>query len=1053
LTSLNTFRDVGWAGCRSFQFAIAVLAGLCLPTSASALDPSRVLSQYVRDSWGTEKGFPGGSISAIVQTPDGYLWIGTDKGLIRFDGLNFRKFEQATPNAFPVGPVANLLPDEQGNLWVLLRSTKLLRYHGGIFELSRGEAENGITAICRNTAGGVLVSSLAKGTLIYNGAQFQRVQSGPVYADPVARANGVPPDERSSSLSWSTGVTSHRLAGPTSAVVSMVATTDSKIWLGTEDRGLFVLSEGKTSELSKWLPSRKVTSFLPLEGHDLWIGTSQGVLHWNGAKVTRSGVPSALLDVEVFSMIRDRDSNIWVATSGGLIRVNSQGVSGDPAGPHAEGGVTAVFEDREGNRWVGGTSGIQRLRDSAFVTYSVADGLPSESNGPIYVDTEGRTWFAPLEGGLHWTKGGEHGSVTSAGLARDVVYSISGRENELWVGRQRGGLTFLRPSGGSFAGKTYTQWDGLAQNSVYAVHQSRDGTVWAGTLGGGVSAFRKGRFSTYTTANGLPSNTVTSITESPDGTVWIATSNGLSAFRNGRWRIFTVKEGLPSADLNCVLADSTGVLWIGSAAGLAFLISDHVQVPIDVSEPLREPIFGIAEDRNGWLWIASSNHVLRLKRSGLLRSGSGDADVREYGLTDGLLGTEGVKRHQSVVADSMGRIWFSMNRGLSVVNPNRAVDNSAPALVHVETASVDGNALDPRLPIRISSARQRVTFDYAGVSLSNPERVRYRYRLDGFDHDWSEPTTIRTAIYTNLSPGSYRFRVIASNSDGLWNGAEAAVGFAVTPTLWQTWWFRLGLVLCAGLAAIAVYRLRMHQLTRVLSARFEARLAERTRIARELHDTLLQSFHGLMFQFQAARNMLPRSPEKAVKTLDEAISGTRDAIAESRDEIHDLRSQPVGEGDLAQLLEAAGEDLAGAQGETQSSPAFRVIVEGEPQKLSPVLQDEVYRIAREVMRNAFRHARANQIETEIRYDKNQLRLRLRDDGKGIDPKVLELSRRPGHWGLPGVSERAERIGAHLRIWSEAGAGTEVELTVPAAIAYKDTHDNSRFKLFRRDKES
>lgn len=1046
MTSLNTFLDVGWARCRS-QLAIAALAGLCLPTSAQALDPSRVLSQYVRDSWGTEKGFPGGSISAIVQTPDGYLWIGTDKGLVRFDGLNFRKFEQATPNAFPVGPVANLLADGQGNLWVLLRNTKLLRYHDGIFELSRGEAENGITAICRSTAGGVLVSSLAKGTLMYDGVQFQRIQSGPVYADPVARANGVPPDERSSSLSWSTGVTSHRLAGSTSAVVSIVATADSKIWLGTEDRGVFVLSEGKTSELSKWATSRRVTSFLPLEGNDLWIGTSQGVLHWNGANLTRSGVPSALLDVAVLSMIRDRDSNIWVATSGGLIRVNSQGISG--AGHRAEGAVTAVFEDREGNLWLGGTSGIQRLRDSAFVTYSVADGLPSESNGPIYVDTKGRTWFAPLEGGLHWIQAGQHRSVTADGLVSDVVYSISGNEDELWVGRQRGGLTLLRSSGGSFAAKTYTHRDGLAENSVYAVHKSHDGTVWAGTLGGGVSAFRKGRFFTYTTANGLSSNTVTSITESLNGTVWIATSNGLSAFSNGRWRIFTVKDGLPTADLNCLLVDSAGVLWIGSAAGVAFLSSDHVQVPTDVPELLHEPIFGIAEDRNGWLWIASSNHVLRVKRSELLGSASSDANVRAYGLTDGLLGTEGVKRHQSVVADSVGRIWFSMNHGLSVVSPNRAVDNSAPTLVHVESVSMNGNVLDPRLPIRISAASQRITFDYVGLSLSSPERVRFRYRLDGFDHDWSEPTVIRTAIYTNLGPGSYRFRVTASNSDGLWNGAEAAVGFAVTPTLWQTWWFRLGLAICAGLAAIGVYRLRMHQLTRVLNARFEERLSERTRIARELHDTLLQSLHGVMFQFQAVRNMLARSPEKAVKTLDDAISSTRDVIAESRDAIHDLRSRPVAEEDLAQVLEAVGEELADAQGETEESPIFRVIQEGERQKLSPELQDEVHRIAREVMRNSFRHAGADHIEAEIRYDKDQFCLRLRDDGKGIHPTVLQASRRPGHWGLPGVSERAERIGARLRIWSEAGAGTEVELMLPAALAYERMHENSRFELFRK----
>jgi signal transduction histidine kinase len=236
------------------------------------------------------------------------------------------------------------------------------------------------------------------------------------------------------------------------------------------------------------------------------------------------------------------------------------------------------------------------------------------------------------------------------------------------------------------------------------------------------------------------------------------------------------------------------------------------------------------------------------------------------------------------------------------------------------------------------------------------------------------------------------------------------------------------------------------------NAQVEARVGERTRIARDLHDTLLQSFHGLMFRFQAARNMLPRSPESAMRTLDEAISKTRNAITESRDAIHDLRSDPVNNGDLVRLLEAEGEELAAVQGGDQNSPDFRVIVEGDPPKISPALHDEVYRIGRELMRNAFRHADAKRIETEIRYNSNQLRLRVRDDGRGLDPKVLELSRRPGHWGLAGISERAQQIGAQIRIWSENGAGTEIELTVPV-IAYKDARNNYRFKLFRKGRAS
>jgi len=773
-----------------------------------------MLSQYVHTIWGLEKGFPGGSISSIAQSSDGYLWIGTDRGLIRFDGLNFQNFVQTIPTAFPIGAVKSLLVDGQGNLWILLQSTKLLRYHDGTFELSRGEAENGITAICRSATGTVLVSSLAKGTLAYNGKQFEAVSTSPVFADPVARANGVRPDEKSTHLSWSTGVTSHLLAVPTSAVTSMAATADGNIWLGTEDKGLVLQTTNRATAIPNGLPREKITSLLPLQGSELWIGTTEGVLRWTGTEFTRGGVPQALQHTEVFSLIRDRDSNIWAGTPHGLLRYNTSGVSlfsdEDSATSTP---VNALFEDREQNLWIGGPRGLERLRDSAFVTYSVEDGLPSERTGPVYVDAEGRTWFAPLDGGLYWAKGKQHGSVADAGLARDVVYSISGRGNELWVGRQRGGLTVLHTNSGSVTARTYTDADGLAQNSVYTVYQSRDGTVWAGTLGNGVSAFRDGRFSTYSTANGLLSNTITSITESPDGTIWIATSSGLSSFSKGRWRAFTAKDGLLSAGLNCMLADSAGVLWLGSTAGIAFLTSDHVQVP-QVPEPLREPVFGIAEDRSGWLWIATSNHVLRIKRNALLKNVYNDADVREYGLSDGLLGTEGVKRDRSVVADPQGRIWFSLNHGLSVVDPNRDAGDSAEALVHVETVTVDGDPLALKTPIQIPSAHQRITFGYTGLSLSDTERVRYRYRLDGFDHDWSAPTATRTATYTNLGPGSYRFRVIASNSNGLWNGEGGSLHFAIAPAYYETTWFR-SLCAAAFLALVwALYRLRVQQLRR-----------------------------------------------------------------------------------------------------------------------------------------------------------------------------------------------------------------------------------------------
>jgi signal transduction histidine kinase len=302
----------------------------------------------------------------------------------------------------------------------------------------------------------------------------------------------------------------------------------------------------------------------------------------------------------------------------------------------------------------------------------------------------------------------------------------------------------------------------------------------------------------------------------------------------------------------------------------------------------------------------------------------------------------------------------------------------------------------------------------------------------------------------NLKPGTYTFHVIACNNDGIWNESGASLNFTILPAWYQTVWFRFACIAIFALVLWALYRLRLRQVDRQYSTRLEERVGERTRIARELHDTLLQSLHGLLFQFQAARNMLPRRPEDAQETLDEAIAGTEQAIAESRDAIHDLRMQPTAEEDLAKLLESTGEELLAIQTSPRILPTFRIVVEGNPRALSPHLQSEIYRIAREVLRNAVQHADATQIEAELRYDDHQLRLRIRDDGKGVAPEILKESGRPGHWGLLGVRERAKRIRADLTFWSQAGAGTEIELTVPAAIAYDNVHNGRRLDLFKKE---
>lgn len=971
----------------------------CLAGPVGAIDPNRAMSQYVRDRWGPESGFPKGAVYDIAQTTDGYLWFGTEKGLVRFDGTTFRLMRDPDPK-LSSGHVLGLMGDRDGGLWVRLRRPTLLRYRQGQFEnvmADLGRPLSTVTAMGRMRDGSLMVWVLeGEGSAIkYAGNRFE-------------------------TLLTTTGLSR-------SPVMSMAESTPGMIWVGTRDAGLFRLGKGLVERITEGLPDPKINCLMPMKNGQLWVGTDNGIAQWDGERMHVAKMPAFSRPVRALALASDRDSNVWVGTnSQGLMRLNGQGVALlDDVSRHSNEAVTAVFEDREGNIWMGSASGVERLRDSVFVTYAEPEGLPSESNGPVYVDERGRTWFAPVDGGLHWLEKGRSSAVQAEGLAQDVVYSIAGGPDELWVGRQRGGLTQLRQGTTS---KTYTQADGLAQNSVYAVHRNRDGSVWAGTLSGGASHLRNGRFTNYTAANGLASNMVASILEGSDGTMWFATPQGLSALSGGRWRTYTMKDGLPSDNVNCVVEDTSGLLWIGTAAGLAYLRGGRAQVPAGEPAPLQEQILGLAEDRNGSLWVSTSNHVLRVKREFLLRGVADEEAVRDYGRADGLHGVEGVKRHRSVVTDGAGRIWFSMNRGLSVVDPGRLTSNSAPAIVHIQTISADGVMVDPREPVRIPARRQRITLGFVGVSLSVPERVRFRYALDGFDRGWSEPVPAHEAIYTNLGPGRYRFRVIASNADGVWNGAEATLRFEIEPAVWQTWWFRLSAAAAVILSILALYRLRLHQLTKQLNVRFEERLAERTRIAQDLHDTLLQGFLSASMQLHVAADSLP-DDSAARPRLDRVLKLMAQVIEEGRNAVQGLRSSQSGSHDLDQAFSRIQQELG-----VQEEIDFRVIVQGRPQALHPVLRDEVYRIGREAVVNAFRHAQAKSIEVELEYTTKHFRFLVRDDGCGIDPHVLQQGRE-GHWGLPGMRERAERIGAKLHVYSSASAGTEVELSVPNHIAF------------------
>jgi len=994
-----------------------VLAGLV--TGAHALDPHRLPSQYVREQWTTETRFPGGAVNGIAQTADGFLWVGTDRGLIRFDGFNFRPVSLASITTAPNVPMLQLLTDARGTLWIRPEGAYLVRQKDGKFG-SVGYGLPSITAMAKDKNGAVLVSSIGQGTFRLRTDDVRELAPGSAPAESL----GIIP----------------------AIVISIAETADRKIWLGTLGTGLFSLAGGQGTRVSGGLPDRKINCLVPI-GEELWVGTDTGLYHGNGNGFRRVELPPFLGSVTVLSILRDHDSNIWVGTTRGLLRINAKGISfSDENELRGDGGINALFEDREGNLWIGGARGLGRIRDSAFVTYSSVNDSRFKHGGPIYVDQEGRTWFAPAQGGLYVLQNGHVQPVTSI-PPNEVVYSISGQADVVWVGRQHGGITRLQFHNGAIRTESYTEANGLAQNSAYTVYESRDGSVWTGTLNGGVSKFRDGRFTTYTMTNGLASNAVSSILETRDGAMWFATPSGLSSFSNGQWRTYTTLEGLPSLEINCLFEDSSGILWSGTSGGLAFLASNRFRIPRESPDVLREQIVGMAEDSSGRFWIATAKHVLRVPRDKLLSGVIKALDAREYDQTDGLESTEGVKRSRSVVSDSGGRIWFSLSSGLSVVDPSQIAHDSVPALPSIEAITADNNTANLSVPVRIAPSPKRITFEYTGLSLAVPGRIRFRYFLEDFDNNWSQPVAAREAVYTNLGPGSYRFRLVASNSEGQWNGPETTISLNVATAYYQTAWFRLSLV-AAFLAVLwALYQLRLRQLAREFNVRLEERVSERTRIARELHDTLLQSFHGLLLRFQAATNLLPERPAEARKTLESAIDQAAEAITEGRDAVQGLRSSTAVASDFALTINTLGQELASR--ETNPNAAeFRVEVEGTPQNLNPMLRDEVYRIAGEAMRNAFKHAQAQRIEVEIRYDERQLRLRVRDDGKGIDSKHFDGDGDgyAGHYGLRGMRERAKLMGGKLAVWSELDSGTEVELSVPGSRAYETSPARRRSRL-------
>jgi len=996
-------------------------------TSAQALDPSRAISQYAHTAWRNRDGYFASAPSAIAQTKDGYIWVGTIAGLLRFDGVRFTPW--APPEDGPTLPsatVVSLLASEDGSLWIGT-ANGLARWSDGVLTAYSGGLGH-INSIQEDQKGRIWIART-------------RVTDG---KGPICEVIG-------SNLHCY-----GRTAGIQETQGQALAIDSSgRFWIGSD------------GALTRWVPGLGQT-FYPFDarqtvrasadalapGKDgtLWVGffgSGRGLglqhLERNVWKPLTIGAFDGS-SLKVSSLFIDSANSLWVGTySEGIYRIHgnavghfdtSDGLSGDR--------VQGISEDHEHNVWVATSSGIDCFRDLPVVSFSKREGLTSGDVHSVYAAEDGTVLVGDV-GGLDMIRNGVVSSIRKGRSlpGAQVTSLLVDRKRRLWVGVDDGLYLYQR---GRF--RPILDKNGKTSNLVTQLAEDVDGSIWAAEQGPIKQLLH---IRDEVISEQYPERHILGVVADPRGGVWVNLGDAIAHRQNSIQTLLEMPKGIHIDYISDIMPGRQGALWATIRQGVLRFDGDKTQL-LGASNGLPCASHGsLIFDKQGSLWLTQKCGIVRIDRNSLqnwIQHPKAKVTALLLDAFDGVqIGFSDFQPSISVGGD--GRLWFVNESEVQMLDPVHLHADKFPPPVDIEQLLADHRDLTITSSIRLPPLTRNIEIDYTALSFVMPQRVRFRYKLEGHDKEWQDGGFRRSAFYTDLSPGTYTFQVTARNNSNVWNRRGAALSFVILPAWYQTLCFRLLAVLSIVLLGYAFYLLRMRQYAAAMRARFNERFDERLRIARELHDTLLQSFHGLMFQFQAARNLLPRKPESAMLAMDEAILAAEQALAEGRDAIRDLRLELVAQHDLADLFRAAGQELVRARAATNHLPSFRVIVEGKPRKLSPLLEGETYRIGGEVIRNAFNHALANNIEVEIRYDEHQLRLRIRDDGRGIDPKDLNADGRPGHWGLPGIRERAQRIGARLEFWSEAGVGTEVELRVPATTAYEKEKGSLRLGMLHR----
>jgi len=958
---------------------------------ALGLDPGRDLSHFSHQIWSTENGLPQNTVHAITQTADGFIWIATEEGLARFDGFSFTVFDKQNTPQFKSNDVRALSEDRHGVLWigtvdglVQLQKGKFIT-----FDMPRGSPGNKIESIFEDRQGNLWVAT---------SAGLSRIKEGAI-----------------------TTFTSEE-GLPSNSVQAVFEDRQGTIWAGAS-RGASEFRDGRFINFS--LPvevaNSGVTAIISDKDGRLWFGTPTGLTCFDSGRfqtyTTRDGLPND----RITSLRLDTQGSLWIGTAAGLARYRDNHFAVFHAGEGLSSSIIlSIFEDREASVWIGSESGgLHLLKDKKFTTYSTKDGLASDLVKSIYEDRKGNIWIGTNGGGLSLFKGNKFTTYTTKdGLSSDVVLALyDDDDGNLWVGTPDG---LNRFRGGKFT--TYTSAEGLSNDFVRSIYADHQGNLWVGTRGG-LNRFKDGVFKIYTTADGLSNDFVGTILEDSRGSLWIGTLGGLSKFQDEQFTTYTTKDGLASDVVLSLYEDRDGILWIGTnGSGLNRLKDGRFTAYTTKNGLLDDVVYRILEDVRANLWLSSNKGIFRVKKKELDDFAGGKIESITpvvYGTADGMITREcSGGGHPSGWQSSDGKLWFSTIKGVAMIDPEKIKINEQPPPVAFEQVRIDDQVVDNSQGIELPPGKARFEFSYAGLSFIAPEKVRFKYMLEGFDKDWVEGGTRRTAYYTNLPPGNYRFRVIASNNDGVWNQTGASFDLYLKPHFYQTYWFYAACLLGVTFLIWQLYRLRVRQ----VESRFGAVLAERNRIAREIHDNLAQEMLGISVQLELVTRLMAVSAEAAKTHLDRARVLVRNCVAEARRYVWDLRSQALERDDLPTALNKAARRLT-----AETTVQAQVQVSGTFRPLNSSIEDNLLRIGQEAINNAVNHAQAERILINLRFDAKSVQLSVRDDGHGFNAQTQKTD---GRFGLVGMRERAEQIGGKLSIRSENGSGTEVIVDVP-----------------------